>query len=87
MLILHLIFSYKINHKIIKTMRNSGFRKIYMSLPREDKHQVKVRDKITTTCKVSKQSFYNWLMQITKIPNEHLESIAQVLDCKTTDLT
>jgi len=67
-------------------MKNKGFRQIYMGLSRENKQQIQIRNQITSACGVSTMTFYNWLMQITRIPDVHKATIAQILNVNVSDL-
>ncbi len=67
-------------------MTNNTFKIAYMSLPRMDKRNVKLRNKIVTECKISTPIFYNWVKGITPVPHWAKPIISEIMQIPQTEL-
>ena len=67
-------------------MYGNQFKTAYMNLPRVDKHNVKIRNKIVSKCEISTAIFYNWLKGFTPVPHWAKPSIAEILNKPVNEL-
>jgi len=70
----------------MKNAKNANFRTAWYTLSRENKYNVKVRNKIAYELNISTQTFYNYLYGITEIPILARPIIAKILKIEVEEL-